>query len=235
MGSVLTLAGLALTLLAFTAPADARFALPERDAAGMAAANDVSGDAGAGQRFFAVPRARQSDGAGEPNLTCADFASQEEAQSALDADPSDPHGFDVDLDGLACETPLVSPAERDAARARRAQREGRAAPEPEATPAAAEIVALDCIDFAFQEDAQAVYDRDPADPYNLDPSGDGFACSSLPACAAGEQDTRPRRVMLSPSVALPRAPARLAGAEAASNAALLVRRGRPTEEPGGQG
>ena len=25
------------------------------------------------------------------------------------------------------------------------------------------------------------YDRTPGDPYNLDPSGDGFACSSLPS------------------------------------------------------
>jgi hypothetical protein len=40
---------------------------------------------------------------------------------------------------------------------------------------------FDCIDFEFQEEAQAVYDQDPADPYNLDPNGDGFACSSLPS------------------------------------------------------
>ena len=26
-----------------------------------------------------------------------------------------------------------------------------------------------------------VYAQDPSDPYNLDPSGDGFACSSLPS------------------------------------------------------
>jgi len=37
------------------------------------------------------------------------------------------------------------------------------------------------MDFAFQEDAQIVYDRIPGDPYNLDPSGDGFACASLPS------------------------------------------------------
>jgi hypothetical protein len=39
---------------------------------------------------------------------------------------------------------------------------------------------IDCIDFEFQEEAQVVYDEDPADPFNLDPNGDGFACSSLP-------------------------------------------------------
>ena len=40
---------------------------------------------------------------------------------------------------------------------------------------------FDCVDFEFQEEAQAVYVGDPSDPYNLDPSGDGFACSSLPS------------------------------------------------------
>lgn len=40
---------------------------------------------------------------------------------------------------------------------------------------------FDCIDFEFQEEAQEVYDQDPSDPYNLDPNGDGFACSSLPS------------------------------------------------------
>jgi hypothetical protein len=40
---------------------------------------------------------------------------------------------------------------------------------------------FDCVDFEFQEEAQEVYDQDPSDPYNLDPNGDGFACSSLPS------------------------------------------------------
>lgn len=37
------------------------------------------------------------------DLDCADFGSQEEAQAALDADPSDPNNLDADDDGLACE------------------------------------------------------------------------------------------------------------------------------------
>jgi hypothetical protein len=40
---------------------------------------------------------------------------------------------------------------------------------------------LDCIDFQFQEEAQSILDRDLSDPFNLDPNGDGFACSSLPS------------------------------------------------------
>lgn len=40
----------------------------------------------------------------------------------------------------------------------------------------------DCPDFAYQSDAQEVFDaNDPdLDPYNLDANGDGEACESLP-------------------------------------------------------
>jgi hypothetical protein len=43
-----------------------------------------------------------------------------------------------------------------------------------------------CYDFAFQQDAQAVYEADLSDPYGLDGApgpynGDGLACSTLPA------------------------------------------------------
>jgi hypothetical protein len=104
----------------------------------------------------------------ESDLSCSDFANQAEAQAAFDADPSDPYGLDLDLDGVACEIPFVAPADRAPAAAERA-----ASPEPPNGRA------VNCIDFAFQEDAQVVYDRIPGDPYNLDPSGDGFACASL--------------------------------------------------------
>lgn len=45
--------------------------------------------------------------AGAQDLNCADFGTQEEAQAAYNADPSDPHGLDRDNDGIACES-LVS-------------------------------------------------------------------------------------------------------------------------------
>ncbi|MFJ7176588.1 excalibur calcium-binding protein [Streptomyces massasporeus] len=41
---------------------------------------------------------------------------------------------------------------------------------------------LDCRDFAFQEDAQAVLDADPSDPHRLDEDqgrDDGVACEAL--------------------------------------------------------
>ena len=37
------------------------------------------------------------------DLDCSNFITQEEAQAAYDADPSDPSGLDADSDGIACE------------------------------------------------------------------------------------------------------------------------------------
>jgi len=42
---------------------------------------------------------------------------------------------------------------------------------------------LDCRDFRYQEDAQAVFDRDRSDPHRLDEDpgpDDGIACEALP-------------------------------------------------------
>ncbi|MFJ9722707.1 excalibur calcium-binding domain-containing protein [Streptomyces sp. NPDC101209] len=39
---------------------------------------------------------------------------------------------------------------------------------------------LDCSDFVFQEDAQAVFNSDPSDPNRLDADNDGIACEDLP-------------------------------------------------------
>jgi hypothetical protein len=104
------------------------------------------------------------------DLTCSDFASQAEAQAAFDAaGTGDPHGLDLDLDGVACETPFMTPPG-----------EGGGVPAV-ASPVPLDGRAVNCVDFAFQEDAQVVYDRIPGDPYNLDPSGDGYACASLPS------------------------------------------------------
>ena len=40
---------------------------------------------------------------GGGDLNCADFATREEAQAVLDADPSDPNGLDSEGDDIACE------------------------------------------------------------------------------------------------------------------------------------
>jgi hypothetical protein len=110
----------------------------------------------------AQPDAAHSD---ENDLTCSDFAGQAEAQAAFDADPTDPHGLDLDQDGVACEIPFITPVDET----------GVASPTP------SQELDVDCADFAFQDEAQVVYDRIPGDPYNLDPSGDGYACASLPS------------------------------------------------------
>lgn len=38
---------------------------------------------------------------------------------------------------------------------------------------------LDCKDFKYQEEAQAVLNANPADPHNLDGDGNGIACETL--------------------------------------------------------
>jgi hypothetical protein len=45
---------------------------------------------------------------------------------------------------------------------------------------------LDCSDFRSQRDAQAVLDRNPRDPNNLDPDNDGVACEKLPRRGGGK-------------------------------------------------
>jgi hypothetical protein len=72
------------------------------------------------------------------------------------------------------------------------------APTPEPTPETSEVEPqpatgtggpsgtgatgdLNCSDFSNQEEAQAVLDRDPSDPNNLDGEGDGVPCESLPS------------------------------------------------------
>jgi hypothetical protein len=42
----------------------------------------------------------------QDDLNCDDFATRDQAQATLEADPSDPNGRDADNDGLACEDSL---------------------------------------------------------------------------------------------------------------------------------
>jgi LPXTG-motif cell wall-anchored protein len=42
---------------------------------------------------------------------------------------------------------------------------------------------VNCDDFTFQQDAQAVLDADPDDPNGLDEDRNGIACESLPSSA----------------------------------------------------
>jgi Excalibur calcium-binding domain len=64
--------------------------------------------AGATLPFAGIANAQQGD------RDCPDFASQAEAQEALDSQPGDPERLDSDDDGIACESefgePTTSPA-----------------------------------------------------------------------------------------------------------------------------
>jgi hypothetical protein len=140
------------------------------------------------------------DAADAETLVCDDFFTQEEAQAAFEDDPEGQAALDEDGNGIACEE-LPSAAGEEAEddtqvdtsdekanrrerRNRRNRNQDRAEEETVVdTPVSVGKEDLDCIDFEFQEDAQEIYNRDPSDPFNLDPNGDGFACSSLPSRA----------------------------------------------------
>ena len=47
------------------------------------------------------------------------------------------------------------------------------------------VADLDCSQFTFREDAQAVLNANRADPHGLDPDRDGLACETLPSRVAG--------------------------------------------------
>ncbi|MGW2616868.1 excalibur calcium-binding protein [Streptomyces sp. NPDC001500] len=61
---------------------------------------------------------------------------------------------------------------------------------------------LDCRDFAFQEDAQAVFDQDPSDPDRLDQDqgpDDGIACEALPHRGVAAAPTALPRPVVTPT------------------------------------
>lgn len=64
-------------------------------------------------------------------------------------------------------------------------------PEPAADTGTSSSNDLNCSDFAVQEEAQAVLDRDPSDPNYLDGDNDGIACESLPSGNAPEPEPTP--------------------------------------------
>jgi micrococcal nuclease len=111
---------------------------------------------------------------GGGDLDCADFSTQQEAQAALNADPSDPNGLDSEGDGIACES---LGGGSSSAPAPASQPEPAPSPAPAPAPSGGD---LDCSDFATQQEAQATLDQDPSDPNGLDGEGDGVPCESLP-------------------------------------------------------
>ncbi|MFD8912672.1 hypothetical protein [Streptomyces sp. NPDC059575] len=123
-------------------------------------------------------------------FTCANFASQADAQAVLRADPDDPNHLD-DGGGVACRG-LPGPRDTKPV-AGIAQHftcgpgDTRSAlcPQPKRSFDARYFLrygndAYDCPDFASQADAQAVLRFAPADPNHLDGDKNGIACPDLP-------------------------------------------------------
>ena len=112
---------------------------------------------------------------GGADLDCADFATREEAQAELDADPSDPYGLDADGNAIACESlPSGAPAP---------QPEPAPQPDPQPQPAPEPAPAqtpsppppdVNCSDFPALGNPQDWLL--PGDPHGLDRDGDGDAC-----------------------------------------------------------
>ena len=165
-----------------------------------AAATDAdTGNQTPEERRAARQAARQQNQNGQatevatPAVSCADFKTQAKAQAAFDKDPEGRANLDPDGNGVACEELIESETQAEPAATAEPgkKRQGNRRNQAE-EPAPTEVVIdeprpvrinedFDCVDFDFQEEAQKVYDQDPSDPYNLDPSGDGVACSSLPS------------------------------------------------------
>jgi len=141
--------------------------------------------------------ARQQNGeAANPEppaaVSCNDFKSAAKAQAAFDEDPVANAALDADGDSIVCtEADVPSdpaggqneerPNRRDQSEPARNQSDEEPADVVIDEPRRSQTMEdLDCVDFDFQEEAQLVYGQDPADPFNLDPNADGFACSSLP-------------------------------------------------------
>lgn len=113
-----------------------------------------------------------------PDLDCADFASQADAQAELAKDRSDPHGLDGNDNDIACESHFGMPTQPPAA-------QPETSPPP---PAVHTPQDKDCADFAPGQ-AQAELDANPADPHGLDADNDGLACES--SAGSGQVSVHP--------------------------------------------
>ena len=128
-------------------------------------------------------------------VSCASFASRAAAQAALAANPTVAAMLDTDRDGRACED-ILDPEPGDG--------------ESGAAGTGLTGADIDCADLASQPIAQRILERNLDDPFNLDPNGDGIACSSLPGSPPATEQlttqpiadpsarTRPSRTSLLP-------------------------------------
>ncbi len=91
-----------------------------------------------------------------------------------------------------------------------------------ASVASAQTVDLDCVDFATQREAQAVYDQDPSDPNTLDGDDDGEACETLPTTTPQQGETTVPQQRPLPGSGGPSLPVLLAGTLLTSSGILVL-------------
>lgn len=103
---------------------------------------------------------------------------------------------------------------------------------PDAT-AEAQTDQYDCASFGSQESAQAELDRDPSDPNNLDPDGNGQACDDYPYGTSGTNSASPTGSPPSSASPRPRESENLfdSGGPAEGPAPLMPDGGCPVEFP----
>ena len=111
-------------------------------------------------------------------------------------------------------------------------------------PAEAQSVAegdrYDCEDFTYQDEAQAVFDADPSDPYRLDEDDpgpdDGVACETLPPAPLVDPGTTPEPTSSSPPITSSPEPTTLdAGGPKNGPVPLMPDGGCPVEYPDQRG
>jgi hypothetical protein len=73
-------------------------------------------------------------------------------------------------------------------------------------PAAAQADQYDCASFGSQQSAQAELERDPSDPNDLDPDGNGRACDDYDYSASTATQSSPLPSSPSPSSPSPSSP-----------------------------
>jgi hypothetical protein len=101
------------------------------------------------------------------------------------------------------------------------------------TPAVAQSTdQYDCASFGSQESAQAELDRDPSDPNNLDPDGDGQACENYPYGTSGTNNVSPTTTS-SPSPTTTSSPSSSASPSSSSSASPKPRPNRNLFNSGG--
>jgi hypothetical protein len=94
-------------------------------------------------------------------------------------------------------------------------------------PAAAQSNQYDCASFGSQQSAQAELERDPSDPNDLDPDGNGRACDDDYSASTSNTTTQSSP---SPSTASPSSPSRSSKPRPQGDRNLLAA-GGPTNGP----